>query len=56
VRRWKMLKYPSKRLIQETKALIRLQHFLRNEVGLKVKLSAKELKTLLYALKWAKKG
>jgi len=38
---------PSKELIQETKALIRLQLFLRYEVGLKEDLSLKDLKAIL---------
>jgi hypothetical protein len=49
-----MRKYLTKRLIQETKAIIRLQNFLRKEVGLKEDLSAKELKSLLLALKTRK--
>ncbi|MFH1698781.1 MAG: hypothetical protein ABH882_06965 [Candidatus Omnitrophota bacterium] len=43
--------YPSKRLIQEANALIRLSLFLKGDVGLKAEFSAKELKQLLYALK-----
>jgi len=44
-----------KRLIQETKALIRLHLFLQHEVGLKEDLSLKDLKALLNALKTGKK-
>jgi hypothetical protein len=47
---------PTKELIQETKALIRLYLFLRNEVGLREELSLKDLKVLLNALKQTKKG
>lgn len=48
-----MRKYPTKRLIQETKAIIRLKLFLRHDCGLKYadKLSAKDLRHLLSALK-----
>ena len=47
---------PTKELIQETKAIIRLQLFLRHEVGLREDLSLGQLKVLLSALKQAKKG
>jgi hypothetical protein len=52
-----MRKYPTKKLIQETKAIIRLYQFLQHECGLKFadKFSAKELKRLLYALKTKKR-
>jgi hypothetical protein len=46
-----MQKCPTRKLIQETKALINLSLFLQNEIGLKEHLSAKELKQLLSALK-----
>lgn len=49
-----MREYPSKRLIQETKALIRLQLFLQHEVGLREDLSLKDLKALLNAQKQPK--
>lgn len=42
---------PSKKLIQETKAIIRLDRFLRHEVRLKEELSAKELKHIVNLLK-----
>jgi len=44
-----MRKYPTKRLIEETKALIRLQLFLKHDCGLKYadRLSIKSLKRLL---------
>ncbi len=42
---------PSNKLIQETKALIRLHLFLRHQVGLKENLSLKELKLLLNCLR-----
>ncbi len=51
-----MLKYPTKKLISETQALIRLYQFLRYEVGLKEELSFNDLKVLLYALKQPKKA
>jgi hypothetical protein len=51
-----MRKYPTKRLIQEIKALIRLSLFLRHEVGLKEDLSSKELRVLLKAPKQPKMG
>ena len=41
----------SKKLIQETKALINLSLFLKKEVGLKDELSVRDLKQLLGALK-----
>lgn len=40
-----------KALIRETKALVRLQLFLAEEVGLKEELSPAELKAMLAALK-----
>lgn len=48
-----MRKYPTKKLIEETKVLIRLYQFLRYNCGLKYadKLSMKDLKHLLSALK-----
>jgi len=48
-----MQKYPSKKLILGTKALIRLRLFLRYECGLRYadKLSAKDFKLLLSVLK-----
>jgi hypothetical protein len=49
-----MRKYPTKRLIQETKAIIRLYLFLRHEVGLREGISFKDLKVLLEVLKQAK--
>jgi len=51
-----MRKYPTKRFIQETKAIMRLSQFLRAEIDLKCELSAKELKQLLYILKTKKKA
>ena len=51
-----MRKYPTKKLIQETKALVRLQLFLRHEVGLKEDLSLRRLKVFLDALKQPNKG
>jgi len=50
-----MVKVP-KKFTEETKALIRLSLFLRNEVGFRERLSAKELKQLLQALKTKKKA
>ena len=41
----------SKKLIQETQALIRLHLFFRHEAGLKRDLSLKDLKVLLAILK-----
>ncbi len=48
-----MRKYPTEKLIQETKAIIRLHQCLRHECGLEEvdKLSAKDLKRLLLTLK-----
>ena len=45
-----MKKLP-KNLIKETKAIIRLNQFLREEIGLKENLSAKDLRGLLSAIK-----
>jgi hypothetical protein len=47
-----------RKLIQETKAIIRLHQFLRYECGLKEanNLSVKDLKSLLNALKAEEKG
>jgi len=44
---------PSKKLIKETKAIIRLYQFLRYECGLReaVKLSTREIKVLLETVK-----
>jgi hypothetical protein len=50
-----MRKYPTKKLTEETKAIIRLQLFLRYEVGLREYLSPQDLKVLLNALKISKK-
>ena len=47
---------PAKRLIRETKAMIRLRLFLRHDCGLRERLSAKDLRLLLDALKQPKKG
>lgn len=47
---------PTKKLIQKTKAIIRLQQFLRYEVGLRKDLSTQDLKELLKAIKTDKKG
>jgi hypothetical protein len=47
---------PTKKLIQETKTLIQLQHFLRAEVGLREDLSARGLKAILAVLKPVKKA
>jgi len=49
-----MVKMP-KGLLEETKALVRLNLFLRHEVRLKEYLSFSELKALLGALKQPKK-
>jgi hypothetical protein len=38
---------PPKRLIEQTKAILRLRDFLKNEVGLKVELSARDLREIL---------
>ncbi len=48
-----MRKYPSKKLIKETKAIIRLHQFLRYECGLKEadKLSVKDLRHIAGVLK-----
>jgi hypothetical protein len=52
-----MREYPTKKLIQEAKAIIRLNHFLRNEVGLKVERTiSQRLKDPSLCLKTAKKG
>ncbi|MFA5089805.1 MAG: hypothetical protein WC510_02070 [Candidatus Omnitrophota bacterium] len=45
---------PAKKLIQETKAIIRLQQFLWCEVGLREDLFLKDLRALLNALKTGK--
>ncbi len=50
-----MLKVP-KKLIQETKTLIRLQLFLQQEVGIKKALSVGELKAILETIKGNKKN
>jgi hypothetical protein len=50
-----MPKYPAKKLIQETKVIIRLQLFLRYEVGLREYLSPQVLKVFLMGLKTGKK-
>jgi len=48
-----MRKYPTKKLIQETQAIVRLYLFLRHECGLKAAdwLSVKELKSLLAVIR-----
>ena len=51
-----MRRYPTRKLIEETKAIVQLALFLRYEVGLKVDLSARDLRSLLHALKQPKKG
>lgn len=42
---------PSRRLIEQTKAILRLRDFLKNEVGLKVELSARDLREILSYIK-----
>lgn len=45
-----------RKLIWETRALIRLQYLLQNELGLKESFSAKELKVLLGAIRQPKRA
>ncbi len=42
---------PPKRLVEQTKAILRLRDFLKNEVGLKVELSARDLREILSYIK-----